>query len=108
MFDRGTEREATIEVRLEAVELALLAVLPVLPPDGREIIRIKMEQFAERGVSTGPPSFLVPAEHVHLYRDMLSERMQHMIEVMDKGFDAPRRIAADVVKLRDLLRRLQT
>ena len=101
MFGRDKKREATMEARLQAVELTLLAVLPVLPPESRAIVSGKMEQFAARAVSNGPPSSLVPAQHAQLYRNMLSERMQHMIEVMD-GFAALRKIIA---KLPDLLRR---
>ncbi len=84
MFGRGKKREATMEARLQAVELALLAALPVLPPESRGIIRNKMEQFAKRAASKVPPSPIVQAQHVELYRDMLSERMQHMIKVMDE------------------------
>ena len=83
MFGRDKKREATMEARLQAVELTLLAVLPVLPPESRAIVSGKMEQFAARAVSNGPPSSLVPARHAQLYRNMLSERMQHLIEVMD-------------------------
>jgi hypothetical protein len=102
MFGRDKKREATMEARLQAVELTLLAVLPVLPPESRAIVSGKMEQFAARAVSNGPPSSLVPAQHAQLYRDILSERMQHMIEVMDDGFAALRQIIA---KLPDVLRR---
>ena len=41
MFGRGKKREATMEARLQAVEFTLLAALPVLPPESREIIRKK-------------------------------------------------------------------
>ena len=82
---RSNQREATMEARLEAVELTLLAVLPVLPPECQAIVRSQMAHFAERAVSNGPPSSLVPPRDAQHFRDMLSERMQHMIDVMDQG-----------------------
>ena len=86
MFGRSAKkREATIEARLEALELTLLALLPVLPVERRAVVRRQMAQFAERAVTDGPPSSLVSAQHAQVYRDMLSERMQHMIELMDQG-----------------------
>jgi hypothetical protein len=86
MFSRwGKKREATMEARLEAVELTLLAMLPVLPPEGRAVVRNQMAHFAERAVSNGPPLSLVPRRYAQHFRDMLSERMQHMMSVMDQG-----------------------
>jgi hypothetical protein len=82
---RSNQREATMEARLEAIELTLLAVLPALPPESRAVIRSQMAHFAERAVSNGPPSSLVPPRHAQHFRDMLSERMQHMINEMDQG-----------------------
>jgi hypothetical protein len=85
MFSRrGKKREATIEARLEAVELTLLALLPVLPFESRAVVRRQMAHFVERAVSNGPPSSLVPSQHAELFCDMLNERMQHMIDVMDR------------------------
>jgi hypothetical protein len=84
MFSRrSNQREATMEARLEAIELTLLAVLPVLPPESRAIVRSQMTHFAERAVSNGPPSSLVPPRYAQHFRDMLSERMKHMTNVMD-------------------------
>ena len=37
MFGSGKKREATMDARLEAVELTLLAMLPVLPSQSRTI-----------------------------------------------------------------------
>ena len=37
MFGPGKKREATMDARLEAVELTLLAMLPVLPSQSRTI-----------------------------------------------------------------------
>jgi hypothetical protein len=81
---RDKKREATMEARLEAVELTLLAVLPLLTPDSQTVVRSQMDYFAERAVSKGPPSSLVSPRYAQHFRDMLSERMQHMIAVMDQ------------------------
>ena len=49
------KREATIEARLEAVELTLLAVLPELSPESQAVVRSQMAHFVERAVAHGPP-----------------------------------------------------
>ena len=85
MFGRwDKKREATVEARLEAVELTLLAVLPELSPESQAVVRSQMAHFVERAVAHGPPSSLVAPQYARHFREMLSERMQHMIAVMDQ------------------------
>jgi hypothetical protein len=85
MFGRwDKKREAAIEARLEAVELTLLALLPELSPESQAVVRSRMAHFVERAVSNGPPSSLVPPRYARHFCEMLSERMHHMIAVMDQ------------------------
>jgi hypothetical protein len=80
----NTIAAVTTGARLEAVELALLAVLRALPAESRAVVRSQMAHFVGEDI-TAPPSFLVATEHAQLFRDALSERMQYMIKAIDQA-----------------------
>ena len=52
-------RATTTHARLEALELTLLAVLPLLPPASRAIVRSNIAGFMDEDITT-PPASLVP------------------------------------------------
>ena len=84
MFGKSnTQYDATVEARLEAIELTLLAVLPALPSQTRAVVKEHMVRYVERAVAKGPPSSLVPSRHAQHFRDMLNERIEQMIDLMD-------------------------
>ena len=70
--------------RLEALELTLLAVLPLLPPASRAIVRSNIAGFMDEDITT-PPASLVPTRHAQLFRDTLRGQMQAMIEAIDRA-----------------------
>ena len=63
-------RATTTHARLEALELTLLAVLPLLPPASRAIVRSNIAGFMDEDITT-PPASLVPTRHAQLFRDTL-------------------------------------
>jgi hypothetical protein len=77
-------RATTTHARLEALELTLLAVLPLLPPASRAIVRSSIAGFMDEDITT-PPASLVPTRHVQLFRDTLRGQMQAMIEAIDRA-----------------------
>jgi hypothetical protein len=84
----GEERQAiratTTHARLEALELTLLAVLPLLPRASRAIVRSNIAGFMDEDITT-PPASLVPTRHAQLFRDTLRGQMQAMIEAIDRA-----------------------
>ena len=58
-------RATTTHARLEALELTLLAVLPLLPPASRGIVRSNIAGFMDEDITT-PPASLVPTRHAQL------------------------------------------
>jgi len=77
-------RATTTHARLEALELTLLAVLPLLPPASRAIVRSNIAGFMDEDITT-PPASLVPTRHAQLFRDTLRGQMQAMIEAIDRA-----------------------
>ena len=77
-------RATTTHARLEALELTLLAVLPLLPPASRAIVRSNIAGFMDEDITTAPAS-LVPTRHAQLFRDTLRGQMQAMIEAIDRA-----------------------
>ena len=77
-------RATTTHARLEALELILLAVLPLLPPASRAIVRSNIAGFMDEDITT-PPASLVPTRHAQLFRDTLRGQMQAMIEAIDRA-----------------------
>src|ERR1700739_4383338 len=65
----------TTPARLEALELTLLAVLPLLPPASRAIVRSSIAGFMDEDITT-PPASLVPTRHAQLFRDTLRDKVR--------------------------------
>ncbi len=80
----GFKSATTTHARLEALELTLLAVLPLLPPASRAIVRSNIAGFMDEDITTSPAS-LVPTRHAQLFRDTLRAQMQAMIEAIDRA-----------------------
>jgi len=64
-------RATTTHARLEALELTLLAVLPLLPPASRAIVRSNIAGFVDEDITT-PPASLVSTWHAQLFREFVA------------------------------------